>query len=125
MKVKLIARLSDLGYKYDPTKDEGLLTFTTDAVENKIKNRINDTTIPAELLEVEIDMICGEFLKLKKSTGQLPEYEFQQIVASIKEGDTTVTFQNGVSPEQQFDALVNSMSNGHEADIIRHRKLVW
>ena len=125
MKEKLIARLLDLGYKYDSTKDESLLTFTTDAVENKIKNRINNTTIPTELSEVVIDMICGEFLKLKKATGQLTEYEFQQIVQSIKEGDTSVTFQSGASPEQQFDSLVNSMISGHEADIIRYRKLVW
>ena len=125
MEDKLIARLKDLGYVYEPTKDENLLTFTTDAVENKIKNRINDTTIPAELLAIEIDMICGEFLKLKKSLGQLTEYDFQQLVESIKEGDTTVTFQDGASIEQQFDSLIDSMINGHKEDFIRHRKLVW
>lgn len=125
MTEKLIKRLSDLGYTYDETKDEGLLTFTLGAVENQIKNRINASVIPAELLEVEIDMVCGEFLKLKKSTKQLTEFHFEQAIASIKEGDTTVTFLNGASPEQQFDMLLNLMINGHEADFIRHRKLVW
>lgn len=125
MEEKLITRLSDLGYAYNPETDANLLEFTTDAVENRIKNRVNDTTVPAELQEIEMDMICGEFLKLKKSLGQLTEYNFQQIVESIKEGDTTITFQTGMSPEQKFDSLIDSMINGHKEDFVRYRKLVW
>ena len=125
MNGKLVARLKDFGYEYNSETDAGLLQFCTDSVENKIKNRINQSVIPEELEEVEIDMICGNFLGVKKSCGQLDSYNFEQAVQSIKEGDTQVTFASGLSPEQQFDALINSMTNGHEEDFIRFRKLVW
>ena len=125
MKEKLINRLNDLSYKYDPETDDALTEFTLSAVENKIKNRINDETIPDGLIEVEIDIACGEFLRLKKSQGQLAGYDFTPIVEAIKEGDTTITFQKETSAEQKFDAMINAMINGHEADFIRYRKLVW
>lgn len=122
---KLISRLADLGYAFDPTKDETLLEYCLDSVENKIKNRINDSTIPEGLEHVEIDMVCGEFLMMKKSMGQLDTYTFEQVANSIKEGDTQITFQSGATPEQVFDAYISRMINDHLEDFIRHRKMVW
>lgn len=125
MEEKLITRLNTLGYEYHANTDEGLLTFCADSIENKIINRINTSTIPEELLEIEIDMICGEFLRVKKSMGQLTEYDFKQVVESIKEGDISVSLSKGTTPEQQFDLLLDSLINSHAEDFIRHRKLVW
>ena len=84
MKKKLINRLKDFGYQYDSKMDASLIEFILAAVENRIKNRINAETIPEGLLEVEIDMACGEFLKLKKSTGQLAGYDFSPVAETIK-----------------------------------------
>jgi len=125
MNEKLISRLADLGYTYNPETDEGLLEFCLNAIANRIMNRINDSTIPEGLEHIEIDMTCGEFLKMKKSMGQLTTYTFEQIANTIKEGDTQITFQSGATPEQQFDAYINNMINGHEEDYIRYRKMVW
>lgn len=124
MKEMLINRLKSLGYTY-VTEDEWLLEFCTEKIENRIKREINDASIPKQLLEIEVDMICGEFLKAKKGTGQLTTYDFKQITQTVKAGDTQVTFFEGSSPEQQFDSLISTMINGHTADFIRFRKLVW
>lgn len=123
---KLIARLKDLGYTYDPVLDEGLLNFCLESVEEKIKNRINDSIIPEGLYYVEIDMICGEFLKMKKSMGQLDTTSVEQVAESIKEGDTTITFRSSdASPEQRFEAYINHLIDDHQEDFIRYRKMVW
>lgn len=125
MEEKLIERLKDLGYEYSADADASLLSFCKELADNRIKNRINHTVIPSELEQIEIDMICGEFLHLKKSTGQLTSYQLEQVVQSIKEGDTQVSFLGGSTPEQQFDSMVDSMMNGSNEDLIRFRRLVW
>lgn len=125
MEETLIARLDSLGYSYNSETDSWLLTFCRESVESRIKNRINDSSIPNQLQEIEVDMICGEFLMAKKSTNQLNGYDFERIVQSIREGDTQVTFQSGSTPEQQFDSLIGNMIHGHDEDLIRFRKLVW
>ena len=125
MEEKLIARLADLGYSYDATSDAGLLLFCQESVENDIKNRINTKSIPDGLEQIYIDMVCGNFLRTKKSCGQLSSFDFEASVQSIKEGDTQVTFIDGLSPEQQFDALIIRMTTGHDEDIIRYRRIVW
>lgn len=126
MREKLIARLHDLGYEYNERTDAGLLEFSMDYAETKIKNRTNHTVIPEDLEVIEIDMVCGYFLSTKKSCGQLgSSYDFARAVQTVKEGDTQVSFGDGLSPEQQFDALMNSMIYGHEEDFIRFRRLVW
>lgn len=125
MEEKLIKRLSSLGYTYESETDEWMLNFLTESVEKRIMNAINDTVVPEGLTNIEIDMICGEFLKWKKSTNQLTTFDFESAIQSIKEGDTSVTFQSGLSPEQQFDAYISSLANGNEEDFVRYRKLVW
>jgi hypothetical protein len=125
MEEKLIKRLSSLGYTYESETDEWMLNFLTESVEKRILNTINDTVIPEGLTNIEIDMICGEFLKSKKATNQLTTFDFESAIQSIKEGDTSVTFQSGLSPEQQFYAYISSLANGNEEDFIRYRKLVW
>lgn len=125
MEDKLIARLEQLGYTYDPEKDHGMLEFCMNASANVVKHRINRDEIPDGLEYVYIDMVCGEFLKLKKSCGQLINFQFERIVESVKEGDTQVTFQKDMTPEQQFDAMLVQLTMGHEEDFIRYRRLVW
>ncbi len=125
MKKRLINRLKDFGYQYDSKMDASLIEFTLAAVENKIKNCINAETVPEGLAEVEIDMACGEFMKLKKSMGQLAGYDFSPVAETIKEGDTSITFQKGASAEQRFDAAIDAMINGHDKEFARYRRLVW
>lgn len=124
MEDKVIERLKALGYPYDKDKDTVLIQILLESVGERIKNRINDTDIPEGLCYAYVDMVCGEFLKQKKSSGQLLGFDFEQAVDSIKMGDVTVALQDGASAEQQFDQMVREMLN-HDEDLLRYRKLVW
>lgn len=120
----LILRLAGLGYTYTE-KDQPMLEFAVDKANNMILNRTNTSEIPDGLKEIEIDIICGEFLKLKKGMGQLTGYDFDQVAKVVKLGDTQVDFGSGDTAEQRFDKAVDYLINGHLEDIIRYRVMVW
>jgi hypothetical protein len=117
-------RLAMLGYTYN-AKDEAMIEFCTGKVEEHIKAVTACAPIPGGLTHTAIDMVCGEFLRLKKSVGQLTEFTFEQVASNVKLGDTSVTFAADASPEAQFDAIVNYLISGHESDLYAYRKLVW
>lgn len=120
----LILRLASLGYEYKP-EDQSMLEFAVQKAEHMILNRTNTDEIPEGLKEIEIDMICGEFLKLKKGMGQLTGYDFEQVAKVVKLGDTSVDFGSGDTAEQRFDKSVDYLINGHLEDIIRYRVMLW
>ena len=107
------ARLETFGYVCTGN-DDWLIDFTTLKIENDIKTQCNTDIIPEELYQTKVDMIVGEFLFAKKNMGQLPELDLAAAVKSIQEGDTNITFAIGSgssTPEQRFDAIVNSLRN--------------
>lgn len=124
-KEKIIERLKSFGYEYKDDTDAFSLDFAIEKVTNHVLNKTNCSEIPERLINIAIDMVCAEFLKLKKGFGQLTDIEFEQVAQSIKLGDTNVQFPNEATAEQKFDAAINYLLSGHEDDFIRHRKMVW
>lgn len=124
IKDEIIKRLSTLNYKVSEN-DEFLLKFIIDKVEQDIKNKINRDEVPSELHFVFIDRVCGEFLKVVRSSGVLSDEQFDGVVASIKEGDTSISFDVNSSPQAKFDAYVNQLSNSGNDDFAKFRKFVW
>ena len=122
MRERIIARLLQLGYNYTE-KDNDLIDYSIEYVERHIKNFCNIIEIPTGAEYIECDMVCGEFLYLKKSTGQLTDYNLTESVGSVKLGDMSVSF-NGLSQEQQLDALIGSLRN-KDGDLICFRTLRW
>lgn len=122
MKERVIARLLQLGYKYTE-KDYDLIDYSIEYVERYIKNFCNVNDIPTNAEYIACDMVCGEFLYLKKSTGQLTDYNLTENVESVKLGDMSVSF-NGMSQEQQLDVLISSLRN-KDGDLICFRTLRW
>lgn len=109
----IAARLLCLGYIVT-SEDTWLIDFTISKIENDIKNQCNVDVIPDELYQTKVDMIVGDFLFVKKNMGQLTDLDFSVAVKSIQEGDTNITFAIGSgssTPEQRFDAIVNSLRN--------------
>lgn len=121
----IINRLNDFGYAYDMSKDDFSIEFAIEKVTQHILNATNCVEIPDGLNNIAVDMVCAEFLKLKKGFGQLTDIEFEQVASSIKLGDANVQFSNESTPEQKFDASISYLLNGHESDFARYRKLVW
>lgn len=115
MKDKVIQRLVSFGYlkagEDSPATlsamDEMMVDFIIDKVTNQIKADINDE-IPDELMQSEVDMVVGEFLLSKKNLGQLTidDIDFDA-VKTLKEGDTEVTFVDGMTSAEMVDALIH------------------
>ena len=113
MKDKVIERLVSFGYLVgeNPTLspvDEVMVDFIIDKVERQIKAEINDIDIPEELMPSAVDMVVGEFFLSKKNLGQLTidDIDFDA-VKTLKEGDTEVTFVDGMTSAEMVDALIH------------------
>ena len=120
-KIKL--RLKSLGYELE---DNEAIEFAMNKTEQYIKHFCNIDVVPDCLEYVFIDISCGEILRDKKATGQLTSIQLEQVVRSIKDGDTTVEFGTGqTSGDDRFDSLVNKLINGHMDSLVHHRQLRW
>ena len=122
----VLQRLISLGYKLEEN-DDWILCFAIQGVENHIKSSCNVTSLPNELLNVAVDRICGEFLFTKKQTGQLviDGLDLTGAIASISEGDTSVSFVSGATDDDRFNLLVNYLMNKGESDFVCFRRLKW
>ena len=122
----VLQRLISLGYKLEEN-DDWILCFAMQSVENKIKSSCNVTSVPNELLNVAVDRVCGEFLFTKKQTGQLTmeHIDLSGAIASISEGDTSVSFVPGATDDDRFNVLINTLMTKGEGDFVCFRKLKW
>lgn len=108
--------------------DDVLLDLVLTTVLQRIMNLTNLTTIPDELEPMAVQMAAGEYLHLKKGSGQLEGFDLEAAIKQIQEGDTTTTFAIGEgssTPEQRLNGLIDFLINGRMAEIYRFRRLVW
>lgn len=120
-------RLESLGYTVK-VDDNSTIQYLIDKVVNAIKLDTNYVEFPMELLQMTIDMICGEFLQTKYALGQLTEYDFSGSVKKITEGDTTVEYAYGSgskTPEERFLALVKQLRTADQSQLAAVRRLRW
>ncbi|SDF61816.1 hypothetical protein [Sporomusa acidovorans] len=116
-------RLQSFGYT--PTDaDSWMLSFCISKVESHIKNNCNVAEVPEGLRSVAVDMACGEFLFGKKQSGQAVGIDFEAVVKSIAEGDTTITFDSKNSAEAKYDALITYLMH-REMDFSAYRCIKW
>lgn len=123
----VIKRLKQLGYV--PTVDDNeTIDFELEKILNYVKNYCNITTIP-DILDPRInDRVCSEFLFYKKNSGSLQGFNYDTVIKSIKEGDTTLTYAVGQgedTPENRFDSFVKHLERGFDKWITPHRRLRW
>lgn len=121
-------KIKALGYEEFTGTDDALIdTAFWDASEH-IKNICNIGAIPRGLEHVLCDMVCGEFLYQRYAAGKLPEtFVFETPVASISEGDVSISFASGgaQSAEQRFLAYVNKLRKPDKSCFVRYRKVSW
>ena len=122
---KVLMRLeSSFGY-IATENDSWSIAFAIQKVENHIKNYCNTDMVPEGLIETAVDMVVSEFLTTKKSTGQLEmaNLDLDGAIKTIREGDTSVEFVQGLSDNEKFDMLLKDMDRGD--DLLCYRKLKW
>jgi hypothetical protein len=119
----VIERLQSLGYTV-VDGDRYAIEFAVQKVTWTIRNECNVAEIPDGLHSIAVDMVCGEFLSMKKGTGQLPEFNVESAIKSIKEGDTQITY--AVSDmANSLDWLINYLMNYGKSQFIKYRRFAW
>ncbi len=114
-------RLASLGYEAT-AEDDGLIQHLILKVEEEIKNATNLSEVPEGLHYEWVEAVCGEFLQLALITGKLENIE--QVVKSIKEGDTTITLGETMTPQSQLSACLRSFKLSKSA-LAKYRVFVW
>ena len=122
----VLKRLASLGYEVKED-DAWVLCFMAQKVENHIKNSCNITSIPDGMFHSAVDMVCGELLFNKKQTGQLEiaDLDLTGAIASISEGDTSISFNTNSTDEEKFNQLIQYLLTKGEGDFVCYRKLKW
>lgn len=129
MRDKAVAMLTALGVA--GAADDPLLDIALNNVQWRIKNLSNLSNlseIPEGLESLAVSMAVGEYLNMKKCSGQLEGFDLDAAVKSIQEGDTNITFALGEgssTPEQRLNSLIDYLINGRIGEIYRYRRLVW
>ncbi len=123
----VIKRLKHLGYTATENDYEHI-DFELEKTLNYVMNYCNITVIPNILNYRIIDRVCADFLFYKKNSGSLDGFNYDAVIKSIKEGDTTLTYAVGQgedTPENRFDSFVKSLERGFDKWITPHRRLRW
>ena len=126
MREQVIAMLTALGVTR--AADDPLLGIVISNVQWRVKNETNLKEISEGLESVAVYMAVGEYLNMKKVSGQLEGFDLEAAVKQIQEGDTNTVFAIGdgnSTPEQRLDSLINFLINGRMDEIYHYRRLVW
>lgn len=120
-------RLEQLGYT-PVASDNDMLEFELTRILNYVLNFCNITEIP-EILDYRIiDRVCADFLYYKKNSGSLEGFNYDTVIKSVKEGDTTVAYAVGQgedTPENRFDAFVKQLERGFDKWLTHYRCVRW
>ena len=125
---KVVKRLEQLGYTVNEETDEEHIDYELQAETNYTLNYCNITEIPEIVTPKLIDRVCSQFLYYKKNSGSLDGFNYDNVIKSIKEGDTTITYAVGQgedTPENRFDSFVKNLERGYDKWLTPHRRLRW
>lgn len=123
----VINRLGHLGYTATEN-DYDQIDFEIEKTLNYVMNYCNITKIPEILDPRIVDRVCSDFLYYKKNSGSLKGFNYDAVIKSIKEGDTTISYAVGQgedTPENRFDTFVKSLERGFDKWITPWRRLRW
>lgn len=126
MREDVVSMLTALGVT--GAADDPLLDIVISNVQYRVQNETNRADLPDGLKSVAVYMAVGEYLNMKKVSGQLEGFDLDAAIKQIQEGDTNTVFAIGdgsSTPEQRLDALISYLINGRTREFYRFRRLVW
>ncbi len=118
------------GYGYEGV-DVEMLTLHALSVREFILNYCNIEKMPLGLKFTYVNMIMASYLELyvvkNYVNGSDNEKEIAAAVASITEGDVSVTYKDNQSSDKILNAkaLIGSLMDGYRAYLTRYRRMVW
>ena len=122
----VLKRLDSFGYT--PTEaDAFCIGFSVQKVENSIKNDCGVAEVPEGLINIAVDMACGEVLGTLYLTGRLSidSIDLGGAIASVSAGDTSVSFDNSTSDEGKFNTLLQLLKDGGRGEFACYRTIKW
>ena len=123
----VIDRLNQLGYT--PVEDDfPAIDFELNSVISYTLNYCNIKIVPDMVEPKLIDRVCSQFLYYKKNSGSLNGFNYDNVIKSIKEGDTTITYSVGQgedTPENRFDSFVKKLEQTYDKWLTKFRCIKW
>lgn len=128
--LKALGKLNAYGYEGVDVKS---LTMAALEVREFILNYCNIDKMPRGLLYTWVNMTCASYLDLYiiKNYVNVDEGDDKAAItgalASITEGDVSVTYKDNTSSDKILNAkaLVGSLMSGYRAYLTRYRKIAW
>ena len=122
----VLKRLDSLGYEVTEN-DAFAIGFGVQKVENSIKNDCNVSEVPEGLMNIAVDMVCGEVLSVKYKAGllELSSLDLDGALSSVTVGGATVSFDNNTSDAAKFNTLVSLLINGGRGEFACYRRIKW
>lgn len=128
MKELATEELAAFGYTLTES-DDALLSLSVSKAVMYAQNEIADDEIPAKLIPFIVDMICGEFLSVKKafSPESIAGLDLSAAVKRIQAGDTSTEFavDKTQTAEGRLDAVITGLKNAGKRQFSCFRKLRW
>lgn len=118
------------GYGYEGV-DVEMLTLHALSVREFILNYCNIEKMPKGLMFTYVNMICASYLELyvikNYVNSEDNEKAIAAAIASITEGDVSVTYKDNQSSDKILNAkaLISSLMDGYRAYLTRYRRMVW
>lgn len=122
----VIALLEAMGIPV--VSDDSLVAYLINSVSEKVLNETNLAEIPDGLHFAAVEMVVGEYLSMKKGTGQLEGFDLDAAIKQIQEGDTNIVYAVGdgsSTPEQRVNDLITYLTKDRTPEFLRYRKLLW
>ncbi len=121
---QVIARLNYLGYMVDDSDQFGIQISVSNVLLH-ICNYCNLTELPASLVDVAVDMACGEFLAVQKQLGNLDDkLNLSVAIKACRLGDVDVTYTSEAGGND-INSLIGYLKKGREGDLVCYRKMKW
>jgi hypothetical protein len=128
MKELATEELAAFGYTLTES-DDALLSLSVSKAVMYAQNEIADDEIPAKLIPFIVDMICGEFLSVKKafSPESIAGLDLSAAVKRIQAGDTSTEFavDKTQTAEGRLDAVITGLKSAGKRQFSCFRRLRW
>lgn len=82
-------------------------------------------TLPEELENAAVLRAAGTYLGWKKAGGRLEGFDLERAVKQLQEGDTTVAYESGKSPEERLDGLIGALTRWGQEQLSAYRRVTW
>jgi hypothetical protein len=126
MKELATEELAAFGYTLTES-DDALLSLSVSKAVMYAQNEIADDEIPAKLIPFIVDMICGEFLSVKKafSPESIAGLDLSAAVKRIQAGDTSTEFavDKTQTAEGRLDAVITGLKSAGKRQFSCFRRL--